>query len=46
MNKTNFNTMSIFYPPEKGGSDFIIKTKFDELVPIEVGIGKKTKSQL
>jgi len=46
LSKTRFSLMGLFYPPEKGGVDFLIRTKFDNIVPIEVGIGKKTKSQL
>ncbi|MCL2115638.1 MAG: AAA family ATPase [Methanobrevibacter sp.] len=46
MSKTDFNLLGLFYPAKKGSSDFLIKTKFDEIVPIEVGIGKKTKSQV
>jgi len=46
MSKTDFSLMGLFYPAKIGSSDFIIKTKLDELVPIEVGIGKKTKSQV
>jgi len=46
MSKIDFPYLGLFYPPEKGSSDFIIRTKLDDLVPIEVGIGKKTKSQL
>jgi len=46
MNKTSFKFMGIFYPTEKKGTDFLIRTKLDEIVPIEVGIGRKTKSQI
>jgi len=46
MSKTDFPYLGLFYPPDKGSSDFIIRTKLDDLVPIEVGIGKKTKSQV
>ena len=46
MSKTDFNLLGLFYSPKDGRSDFLIKTKFDEIVPIEVGIGKKTKNQL
>ncbi|KZX14647.1 ATP-binding protein [Methanobrevibacter curvatus] len=44
--QTRYKFMGIFYPPEKKGCDFLLRTKLDDLVPIEVGIGKKTKSQL
>jgi len=46
MNQTRFQLMGLFYPPEKKGTDFLLRTKLDDMVPIEVGIGKKTKSQL
>ena len=38
--------MGLFYPLEKKSSDFLLRTKLEEIVPIEVGIGNKTKSQL
>ncbi|GAA5818173.1 MAG: ATP-binding protein [Methanobrevibacter sp. CfCl-M3] len=44
--QTNFKAMGLFYPPLKGSSDFLINTKFFDFIPIEVGIGKKTKSQV
>ncbi|MDR0913508.1 MAG: AAA family ATPase [Methanobrevibacter sp.] len=46
LSKTRFKMMGLFYPPEEKGVDFLIRTKVDDIVPIEVGIGKKTKSQL
>ena len=46
MQQTKFKLMGLFYPPEKKGTDFLLRTKLDDMVPIEVGIGKKTKSQL
>ena len=46
MIKLDFPFMRLFYPPDKNSSDFIIWTKLDDMVPIEVGIGKKTKKQL
>lgn len=41
----SFNSLGIFYDANKKGVDFIVKI-FDNVVPIEVGVGKKTKSQL
>ena len=41
----SFNSLGIFYDANKKGVDFIVKI-FDDIVPIEVGVGKKTKSQL
>jgi predicted AAA+ superfamily ATPase len=35
----------LFYDAEKRGVDFIIKLE-DKTIPLEVGIGNKTKSQL
>jgi predicted AAA+ superfamily ATPase len=46
MNQMTFKFMGIFYPTEKGGTDFLLRTKVDDIVPIEVSIGRKTKSQL
>jgi len=46
MSKTQFRFMGLFYPLEKKSSDFLLRTKLEEIVPIEVGIGNKTKSQL
>ncbi|MDR3063721.1 MAG: AAA family ATPase [Methanobrevibacter sp.] len=46
MSKTSFPSMGVFYPTEKKGVDFLLRTKLDDIVPVEVGIGKKTKSQL
>ncbi|WP_409199324.1 ATP-binding protein [Methanobrevibacter sp. DSM 116169] len=39
------NSLGLFYDANKGGVDFLIKN-LDKIIPIEVGIGKKTKSQL
>ncbi|MDR0913516.1 MAG: ATP-binding protein, partial [Methanobrevibacter sp.] len=39
MIKTEFRLIGLFYPPNKGSSDFILRTNFDNLVPIEVGLG-------
>ena len=46
MNQKSYPFMGLFYPPEKKGCDFLLRTKLDDIVPVEVGIGKKTKSQL
>lgn len=42
--QTRFELMGLFYPPEKKGSDFLLRTKLDDIVPVEVGIGKKLKA--
>ncbi len=36
----------IFYDSSKGGVDFLINTIMGEVIPIEVGIGKKNKKQI
>jgi len=46
MKQKTFSLMGLFYPTEKGGCDFLLRTKLDDIVPVEVGIGKKTKSQV
>ncbi|MDR3062791.1 MAG: AAA family ATPase [Methanobrevibacter sp.] len=46
MSKTRFRFMGLFYPVEKKACDFLLRTKLEEIVPVEVGIGNKTKSQL
>jgi predicted AAA+ superfamily ATPase len=38
--------IGIFYDPEKGGVDFLINTIIGDIIPIEVGIGKKDKKQI
>lgn len=35
----------VFYDPEEGGVDFILQ-KGERLIPVEVGIGKKSKGQI
>jgi len=46
MSKTTFRFMGLFYPLGKKTCDFLLRTKSEDIVPIEVGIGNKTKSQL
>jgi len=36
-------SLDLFYDPDKKGVDFLLKC-VDDIIPIEVGIGKKTKS--
>ena len=38
-------SLGIFYDSNRKGVDFIVKN-LDKIIPVEVGIGKKTKSQL
>lgn len=42
---TSKSSLGLFYDSEKKGVDFLIK-HYDKIIPIEVGIGKKTKSQI
>ena len=39
------SSLALFYDPKKKGVDFLVK-HIDRVIPVEVGIGKKTKSQL
>lgn len=43
--KKTSDSIGLFYDADRRGVDFIIKYD-DNVIPIEVGIGKKTKSQL
>ena len=36
----------MYYDSQKGGVDFIVKKLFGSAIPIESGIGKKTKRQV
>ena len=44
VNETNLS-LGLFYDPNKKGVDFLLKC-VDDVIPIEVDIGKKTKSQI
>ena len=35
-----------FYAPEKEGVDFLLQTGAGEIIPVEVGIGKKGEGQI
>lgn len=41
----SFESLGLFYDSNKKGVDFIVKN-LDKAIPVEVGIGKKTKSQI
>ena len=41
----SMESLALFYDADKKGVDFLIK-HLDMIIPLEVGIGKKTKSQL
>lgn len=43
--KKTSDTMGLFYDSERKGVDFLIRYS-NQVIPVEVGIGKKTKSQL
>lgn len=45
LSKETQESLGIFYDSKKKGVDFIVK-HLDKKIPIEVGIGKKTKSQV
>ena len=44
--ETKKNKTGVYYDARRGGVDFIITTKNGNVVPIEVGIGKKNKKQI
>ena len=41
----SFESLGLFYDSNKKGVDFIVKN-LDQVIPVEVGIGKKNKSQI
>lgn len=41
----SLHSLGLFYDSNKKGVDFIVKN-LDDVIPVEVGVGKKTKSQL
>lgn len=36
----------IFYDPAKGGVDFLLVDPLENIIPVEVGIGRKDKGQI
>lgn len=46
MKQTIHRPYGIFYPTEKGGVDFLLSKIDGEIIPVEVGIGKKDKKQV
>lgn len=46
LNQKTFYDFNVYYDSQKGGVDFIVHKLFDNAIPIEVGIGKKTKRQV
>jgi predicted AAA+ superfamily ATPase len=46
MQKTTYQPNGIFYPPDSGHVDFLL-SKFDgRIIPVEVGLGKKSKKHV
>ena len=45
LSSESVESVGLFYDSNKKGVDFIVKI-LDDVIPVEVGIGKKTKSQL
>lgn len=45
LSQESMSSVGLFYDANKKGVDFILK-HLDRIIPVEVGIGKKTKSQL
>ncbi|WP_456474930.1 ATP-binding protein [Candidatus Pyrohabitans sp.] len=46
MKETIGKPLGIFYDPKKRGADFLIQKSIDEIVPVEVGIGRKGRGQI
>lgn len=46
LKKTTYKGLGLFYPYEKGSVDFILNDGHDNLIPVEVGIGKKDIRQV
>ena len=46
MNNENYFKFDTFFQLGKKSVDFILKRNFDEVIPIEVGLGKKNKRQI
>lgn len=46
MKETMNLPLGIFYPTENGGVDFLLTNGNDEIIPVEVGVGKKSEYQV
>ena len=46
MKETINMPLGIFYDPEEEGVDFLVQKGVDEIIPVEVSIGKKGKGQI
>ena len=45
LSKQTMQALGVFYDADRKGVDFVVK-HLDRTIPVEVGVGKKTKSQL
>jgi predicted AAA+ superfamily ATPase len=45
LSKKTMQALGVFYDADRKGVDFVVK-HLDRTIPVEVGVGKKTKSQL
>ncbi|MCL2687748.1 MAG: AAA family ATPase [Methanobrevibacter sp.] len=46
MKETTNSPNGVFYPPEDGNVDFLLSKIGGEIIPVEVGVGKKNKKQV
>lgn len=46
LKETTRPSTGVFYDADEGGADFLVRDAKDNIVPIEVGIGKKDKAQV
>lgn len=46
LKETSYIPSGIFYDPGKNGVDFLLQSTHEGLIPVEVGVGKKDKSQI
>lgn len=46
LKETSNLPLGIFYDPAKNGVDFLLQTPDEGLIPVEVGVGRKDKSQI
>ncbi|AIS31121.1 ATP-binding protein [Methanobacterium formicicum] len=46
MKETVHRPLGIFYDPAKNGVDFLLQTADDGLIPVEVGVGEKDRTQI
>lgn len=46
MKETVHRPLGIFYDPAKNGVDFLLQTADDGVIPVEVGVGEKDRTQI